>query len=182
MTAQGTHTVNSHKRPECHAPSGYSLKSYSGSNGARDRATAQILDYWEYAGVLRRSCPRNDSCPEYKREGRCNVGGLHVRDVVNPTFAGMWLPMAGEASVGRKDRAEVSHVISAANGGAYCGCGTLPENGAINANRADADMSIEDLPMSAVALLAGWGTWWRKNRARKASLARLAKTSANVTV
>lgn len=174
LSARGPATVSSSDGVECHAPSGYSLKSYSGAGGVRDRATSQILDYWHDSGVLRWSCPRDASCPEYKREGRCDVGGVHVRDVVNPDLAGLWMPMAGMTAVGRKDRAEVSHVVSAANGGAYCGCGTLPENGAINANRADADMAVDALPMSARALLAGWPAWWREHRARKASLARIA--------
>lgn len=172
-TAQGVTTINSTTRPECHAPSGHSVKDYSGANGARARQTGMVLDYWQAMGVLRTSCPRNSSCPVFADSGACDVGGMHVRDVVNPYLAGMWFPLAGQDSTGRATRAELSHVIASANGGAYCACGLLPESGARNASRGDRDMIVESLPASALSLLNGWPAYWTANVARKASLARL---------
>lgn len=154
--AHGPATVCSDQRPECHAPSGYTVRDFSGANGARDRQRDMILAYWQAAGVAR-----------YNRR----AGGVwEVRDVVNGGAS--WLPLAGKGEESRADRAEFSHVRSAHNGGAWCACNLLPESGATNAARGDANMS--DLPMSARALLAGWGAWWKANAARKASLARIA--------
>ena len=157
--AQGVTTVNSSTRPECHAPSGYSVKDYSGANGARDRQRAMILAFWEAQGVAR------------WQGDIANGGGSrwYVRDMVNG--GDTWLPIARQGEDSRADRAEFSHVRSTANGGAWCACNLLPESGATNAARGDSDVS--DLSPSARALLAAWPTWWRANVARKASLARL---------
>lgn len=158
--AHGTATVCSTERPECHAPSGYSVKDYSGKPAAngiapRDRQRAVILAFWEEQGIAR-----------YNRR----AGGVwEVRDMVNGGDA--WLPIAGQADAGRADRAEFSHIRACANGGAWCACNVLPENGATNAARGDRD--VTDLTMSARAVLAAWPAWFRANVARKASLARL---------
>lgn len=160
-TAHGVTTVCSDVRPECHAPSGYSVRDYSGANGARDRQRDMILAFWEVQGVAR------------WQGDIANGGGSrwYVRDMVNG--GDKWLPIARQGEDSRADRAEFSHVRSTANGGAWCACNLLPESGAVNAARGDADMT--DLPASARALLAAWPEWWKTNVARKASLARLAK-------
>lgn len=158
-TAQGITTVNSTKRPECHAPSGYRINDYSGANGARDRMRDMVLAFWEAQGVAR------------WQGDIANGGGSrwYVRDMVNGGET--WLPIARQGEDSRADRAEFSHVRSTANGGAWCACNLLPESGATNAARGDAD--VTDLSLSARALLAAWPAWWRENVARKASLARL---------
>lgn len=156
--AHGAMTVCSSVRPECHAPSGYSVKSFSGANGARARQRDMVLAFWESQGVAR-----------WQNGGAGGGGRWLVRDVVNG--GAEWLPLAGAGETDRADRAEFSHVRSAANGGAWCGCGLLPESGAVNAARGDADMT--DLSPSARALLVAWPTWWAENAARPASLKRL---------
>lgn len=158
--AHGPASVCSTVRPECHAPSGYSVRDYSGANGARDRQRDMILAFWEAQGWAM-----------WRNGGAGGGGRWYVRDAAQG--GAEWLPLAGRDDAGRADVAEFSHVRSAANGGAWCACNLLPECGAVNAARGDADMS--DLPMSARALLAAWPEWWRENVARKASLARLAK-------
>lgn len=164
-TAQGVTTVNSTHRPECHAPSGYSVRDYSGkpaANGVapRDRQRDTILAFWEAQGIAR------------WQGDIANGGGSrwYVRDMVNGGDA--WLPLARQGEDARADRAELSHVRSAANGGAWCACNLLPENGAVNAARGDANVTT--LTPAARAVLAAWPAWWRANVARKASLARLA--------
>ena len=158
--AHGPASVCSTVRPECHAPSGYSVRDYSGANGARDRQRDMILAFWEAQGVAR-----------WQRGGAGGGGRWMVRDMAQG--GAEWLPLAGREDAGRADVAEFSHVRSARNGGAWCACNLIPECGAVNAARGDADMT--DLPAAARALLAAWPAWWRANVARKASLARLAK-------
>lgn len=157
--AHGIATVCSTARPECHAPSGFKVTDYSGANGARDRMRDMVLAFWESQGVAR------------WQGDIANGGGSrwYVRDLVNGGET--WLPIARQGEDSRADRAEFSHIKSARNGGAWCACNLLPESGAMNAARGDADMA--DLPMAARALLAAWPAWWRANVARKASLARL---------
>lgn len=157
--AHGPASVCSTIRPECHAPSGYSVKDYSGANGARDRQRDMILAFWEAQGVAR-----------WVNGGKGGGGRWMVRDMVNG--GAEWLPLAGQGDAGRADVAEFSHVRSANNGGAWCACNLLPENGAVNAARGD--MDVTDLTPGARALLAAWPAWWTANVARKASLARLA--------
>lgn len=155
--AHGPVTVRSQgARVECHAASGYTVRDFSGANGARDRQRAMVLAFWEAQGVARYN----------KRAG----GVWQVRDMVNG--GDTWLPLATRGEESRADRAEFSHVVSAAHDGAWCACNLLPECGAVNAARGDAN--ITTLPMSARALLAAWPAWWTANVARKASLARLA--------
>ena len=172
--AHGVTTVCSTARTECHAASGFDVRAFSGSNGARDRQTAMILDYWQHAGILRTSCPRNASCPNYAANGACDLGGMHVRDVVNADLSHLWFPLAAQDATRRADRAELSHVRSAADGGAYCACNLLPECGARNAARGDLSMTRDDMTEAAAQVLGGWPAYWRANVARKASLARLA--------
>lgn len=160
--AHGATTVCSTIRPECHAPSGYSVRDYSGANGARARQRDTILAFWEAQGMAR-----------WQRGGAGGGGRWMVRD--NAQGAAEWLPLAGQGDAGRADVAELSHVRSARNGGAWCGCGLVAESGAVNAARGDADMSDADLSDAWRATLAAWPAWWRANVARKASLARLAK-------
>lgn len=157
-TAHGVVTVCSSVRPECHAPSGYTVRDFSGANGARDRQRDMILAFWEAQGVAR-----------WQNGGAGGGGRWLVRDLVNG--GAEWLPLATREAVGRADVAEFSHIRAAANGGAWCACNLLPESGATNAARGDRD--IRDLSPSARALLAAWPAWWRENIARKASLARL---------
>lgn len=161
--AQGVTTVKSSHRVECHAPSGYTVRDYSAKPAAngiapRDRMRDIILAFWEAQGVAR-----------YVTGGAGGGGRWMMRDMVNGGDA--WLPMAGQSDAGRADVAEFSHVKSARNGGAWCACNMLPESGAVNAARGDANVS--DLSPSARAVLAAWPMWWRENVARKASLARL---------
>lgn len=158
--AHGPASVCSDVRPECHAPSGYSVRDYSGANGARDRQRDMILAFWEAQGVAR-----------WQRGGAGGGGRWMVRDMAQGGAA--WLPLAGQADAGRADVAEFSHVRSAAQGGAWCACNLIPECGAVNAARGDAN--VTDLPDAARVLLAAWPAWWRANVARKASLARLTK-------
>ena len=159
--AHGPASVCSSVRPECHAPSGFTVRDFSGANGARDRQREMILAFWESQGVAR------------WQGDIANGGGSrwYVRDMVNGGDA--WFPIARQGEDSRADRGEFSHVRSASNGGAWCACNLLPECGAINAARGDADMT--ELSPAARALLAAWPAWWRENVARKASLARLAK-------
>lgn len=156
--AMGVTTVASATRVECHAPSGFTVRDFSGANGARDRQRDMILRFWESQGVAR-----------YRTGGAGGGGAWYVRDVVNG--GAEWLPLATRDSVGRADCAEFSHVRSAERGGAWCACNLLPENGATNLARGGVNMS--NLSPSARALLAAWPSWWRENVARKASLKRL---------
>jgi hypothetical protein len=171
--AHGVVTVCSADRTECHAASGFDVKCFSGSNGARDRQTAMVLDYWQACGILRTSCPRNASCPSFAANGRCDLGGMHVRDLVNADLAGNWYPLAARDAAGRADRAELSHVRSAQRGGCYCACNLLPENGARNAARGDLDMTRGDMTAEGARVLGGWPAYWRATVARKASHARI---------
>jgi len=152
--AQGVTTVRSAQRVECHAPSGYSVKDYSGSNGARERVLSQMFAFWEAQGIARKGAE-----------------GWEVRDVLTGDGA-TWLPMSAAGATGRADVAERSHIIAARNGGAFCPCNVLPESGAVNAARGESNVTA--LPPAARAVLAAWPLWWRENVARKASLARLA--------
>ncbi len=151
----GVTTVASAVRVECHAPSTFSVRDLSGSNGARDRVLAQMFDFWQSVGIARKGAE-----------------GWEVRDVLTGDGA-TWLPVSAAGGTGRADVAERSHIVAAANGGAFCPCNVLPESGAVNAARGDAN--VTDLPMAARAVLAAWPSWWRENVARKASLARLTK-------
>lgn len=168
-TSHGATTVCSDTRPECHAPANYRSSDYSGSNGARDVQRDMILAFWESQGMAR-------------WQGDIQNGGgsrWYVRD--NAQGAANWLPLArrdDEGKAGRSDRAEFSHVVSAVNGGAWCACNLVAEAGAVNANRGDEDMSADALSPAWEATLAAWPMWWKENRARKASLARLAKVNA----
>lgn len=159
--AHGASTVCSSVRPECHAPSGYDVKSYSGANGARARQRDMILAFWESQGMA-----------QWRNGGAGGGGRWYVRD--NAQGGAEWLPLAGQGDAGRADVAELSHVRSAANNGAWCACGLVGESGAVNAARGDRDMSADELSPAWRATLAAWPAWWRANVARKASLARLA--------
>lgn len=163
--AHGVTTVCSKVRPECHAPSGYSVKDYSAklaSTGIapRDRMRDMILGFWETQGVAR-----------YVTGGKGGGGRWQVRDLVNG--GAEWLPLADgtEWGSGRAQVAEFSHIVSTNNGGAWCACNLLPESGATNAARGD--VNVTTLSPSARALLAAWPAYWTKHYARKASLARL---------
>lgn len=159
--ARGVTTVYSTgDRVECHAASGFTVRAFSGKpakNGIapRDRQRDMILAFWVAQGVARYN----------KRAG----GVWEARDLMHDGSA--WMPLAGQGDAGRSDVIELSHVRSAHNGGAWCACNLIPENGAVNAARGDADM--RDLNPAARALLAAWPAWWRENAARPASLARL---------
>lgn len=166
--AHGITSVCSSARVECHAASGYSVRDYSGKPAAngiapRDRMRDVILSFWEAQGVARWMPTRDAS-------GRITGSAWHARDMVNG--GSEWLPIGGRDDAGRADVAEFSHIRSTANGGAWCACNLLPESGAVNAARGDADVTT--LSPAARAVLAAWPTWWRENVARKASLARLA--------
>jgi hypothetical protein len=161
--AHGPVSVCSSSRPECHAPSGFSVRDYSGKPAAngqapRDRQRDMILAFWESQGIARWQC------------GGAGGGGRWlVRDMMNDGAA--WLPLATRDGERTADVAEFSHIVSARSGGAWCACNLLPESAAVNAARGDANVTA--LSMSARAVLAAWPAWWRKNAARKASLARL---------
>jgi hypothetical protein len=165
--AHGVTTVSSSRGPECHAASYFCAKCVQSSR--RNAINGDILRFWESQGVARSTCPRNASCPEYRRNGACALG-WHGRDLVNSENSGAWLPFAGAGMARRADRCEFSHVRPA-HGGAYCACNLVPESGARNASRGDV---APTLTPAARALLAAWPMWWRENVARKASLARLA--------
>ena len=161
--AIGVTTVKSASRVECHAPSGFTVRDYSAKPAAngiapRDRMRDVILSFWESQGVARWQCG-----------GAGGGGRWMVRDMVND--GAEWLPLAGQGEGMRADRAEFSHIRSACNGGAWCACNLLPENGAVNAARGDANVST--LSPSARAVLAAWPAYWRKYVARKASKARV---------
>lgn len=158
--AHGMTTVCSDARPECHAPSGFSVRDFSGANGARARQRDMILAFWEAQGMAR-----------WQSGGAGGGGRWYVRD--NAQGASEWSPLAAQGDAGRADVAEFSHVRSAANGGAWCACGLVAESGAVNAARGDRDMSDAELSPAWRATLAAWPTWWQENVARKASLARL---------
>ena len=175
--AHGPASVCSDVRPECHAPSGYSVRDYSGANGARDRQRDMILAFWEAQGMARRQCVACGSA-DVTDAGMCRVcrtftARWYVRDAAQG--GADWLPLAGQGDAGRADVAEFSHVRSAANGGAWCACGLVAESGAVNAARGDRDMTDAEVPAAWRATLAAWPAYWRANVARKASLARLAK-------
>lgn len=195
--ATGITTVFSPDRPECHAPSGFTVRDYSGScpcatckdfrkaggegrgpgckgTTPRDVQRSAILAFWESQGVARATCNECHGV-DLTPTGMCRACRVYrvrweVRDVVNG--GGEWLPLAAQGEDGRGDRAEFSHVRSARRGGAWCACNLLPEAGNTNAARGSAD--IDALSMAARALLAAWPAWWTANRARKASLSRLA--------
>lgn len=161
--AIGVTTVASAHRVECHAPSGYTVRDYSGKPAAngiapRDRQRDVILAFWESQGVAR-----------WQNGGNGGGGQWLVRDMVNG--GDTWLPLARLGESDRADRAEFSHVRAAQRGGAWCACNLLPEVGALNAARGDANVTA--LSPGARAVLAAWPAWWRENSARKASLARL---------
>lgn len=165
MDAYGISTVSSSVRPECHAPSGYSVRDYSAKaapNGVspRDRQRDIILAFWESRGVAR-----------WRAGGAGGGGRWEARDLINPTLAGRWLPLATRADVGRSDRIEMSHVVPSRACGAWCACNVVPEVGAVNAARGDA--MVSDMTPDARALLDAWPAWWRAHVARKASLERL---------
>lgn len=153
-------TVVSRYGVECHAPSGYATTDYSGSNGSRARQRDMILAYWEAQGVAR-----------WQSGGAGGGGQWMVRD--NYQDGAEWLPLASFGEAGRADRAELSHVISAANGGAWCACGIVAEVGAVNMSRGDQNMSDSELSPAWRGVLRGWHAYWVENIARKASLARL---------
>ena len=159
--AHGPATVCSDVRPECHAPSGYSVRDFSGANGARDRQRDMILAFWESRGMAR-----------WQNGGAGGGGRWYVRDAAQG--AAEWLPLATAGDAGRADVAEFSHVRSAANNGAWCACGLVAESGAVNAARGDRDMTADEVPAAWRATLDAWPAYWRENVARKASLARLA--------
>lgn len=161
--AMGITTVKSAHRVECHAPSGYSVRDYSGKPAStgispRDRMRDIILAFWEEQGVA-----------VYRTGGAGGGGRWYVRDMVNggDTF----YPLATQGEGDRADRWEFSHVRSTDNGGAWCACNLLPEVGAFNAARGSANVTT--LSPSARAVLAAWPAYWHKHVARKASLARL---------
>lgn len=161
--AIGVTTVASASRVECHAPSGFTVRDYSGkpaANGVapRDRQRDVILAFWESQGVAR-----------WQNGGAGGGGRWMVRDMVNDGSA--WMPLADGTMTGRADAAEFSHIRSARNGGAWCACNLLPESGAVNAARGD--VNVTELSPAAEAVLAAWPAWWTANVARKASLARL---------
>jgi hypothetical protein len=151
-------------RPECHAPSGFSVKDYSGAPAKgkdyspRDVQRDTILAFWESQGVAR-----------WVNGGAGGGGRWMVRDMVNG--GGEWLPLASQGEARRAGVGEFSHVVSTRNGGAWCACNLLPESGATNAARGDAN--ITELSPGARAVLAAWPAWWSANKARPASLARL---------
>lgn len=160
-SAMGPVTVSSAEGVECHAPSGYSVRDYSGANGARDRQRDMILAFWEAQGMAR-----------WQNGGAGGGGRWYVRDAAQG--GAEWLPLAGQGDAGRADVAEFSHIRSARNGGAWCACCLVAESGAVNAARGDRDMTDAEVPTAWRATLAAWPTYWRANVARKASLARLA--------
>jgi hypothetical protein len=164
--ARGVTCVHSATRPECHAPSGYSVKDYSGKPAAngiapRDRMRDTILAFWEAQGVAR-----------YQTGGAGGGGRWMVRDILHD--ASVWMPLAGQGEESRATHAELSHVRACERGGAWCAGNLLPENGADNAARGSRDIPASDLTAGARALLAAWPAYWRENYARPASLARLA--------
>lgn len=161
--AMGVTTVASATRPECHAPSGYAINDYSAKPAAngiapRERMMDMVLDFWQSQGVAR-----------YNRR----AGGVwEVRDVINPSAAGEWFPLAGQCEDRRGDRAVFSHMRACAKGGAWCACNVVPEVGAFNHSRGNQNAPLTP---AARALLAAWPTFWEHNYARPASLRRLGK-------
>lgn len=153
-------TVISRYGVECHAPTGFASTSYSGSNGSRDRQRDMVLAYWEAQGMA-----------EWRSGGAGGGGRWYVRD--NHQDAAEWLPLASFGESQRGDRAELSHVVSAANGGAWCACGLVAEVGAKNGARGERNMSDSELSPAWRGVLRAWDAYWRANVARKASLARL---------
>lgn len=161
--AHGAHSVCSADRPECHAPSGFSVKDYSGkpaSNGItpRDRQRATILAFWESRGIA-----------EWRKGGANGGGAWWAIDVVS----GEWMPLAQQGEDARANRIEFSHIRSNANGGAWCACNVVPENGATNLARGDKDLPLDELPGWMLDTLSKWHGHFIANVARKASLARL---------
>lgn len=170
----GVTTVLSSKGPECHANTAYAHGDLSGKPAAngiapRERYESFILRFWVARGVARTSCPRDNSCPEYAANKRCALG-VHVRDVINTEAAGYWFPMASQTEGDRADRAVYSHMRSVANGGAFCGCGVVPEVGAFNEARGARNAPLTP---AARAVLMAWPDWWRANEMRAASAKRL---------
>jgi hypothetical protein len=150
--ARGFATVYGPSRVECHAPSTYSVRDLSGSNGARDRVLTHMFAFWQASGIARKGAE-----------------GWEVRDLLNN--GSVWLPMSVAGGTGRADVAERSHIIAANNGGAFCPCNVLGESGAINAARGDANVSA--LTMGAEAVMVEWRAYWTENVARKSQLARV---------
>jgi hypothetical protein len=81
------------------------------------------------------------------------------------------MPFATQGEETSGERVVFSHVVSADNGGAWCACNLLPENGAANDNRKGDDMT--ELNGDAVYILTGWRGYALAVTLRKASLARL---------
>lgn len=151
----------SNPRPECHAASTYRVSDLSGANGwegPRGKKMHTILTYWQSIGIARYN----------KRAG----GVWEGRDVLH---GGEWLPFAGQGEEARADRVVFSHVFSSDNGGAWCACNVVPENGAANTARGSLNMSSDGTSLTPDALVAltGWGAWWAKHAARPTSLKRM---------
>lgn len=168
--AHGVTTVVSTTRPECHAPSGYTVRDFSAKPAStgispRDRQRDMILAFWESQGVARWA-------PTKDEHGKFNGARWEVRDVLNSEASGMWFPLATQGEDMRADMCVFSHMRSAANCGAWCACNIVPEVGAFNHARGEMDAPLTP---SARALLAAWPAWWAKHYARPASLARLGR-------
>lgn len=159
--SHGPATVCSTERPECHAPRFFKSSDYPGAaGGARDKQRETILAFWESRGMA-----------VWRNGGAGGGGRWFVRD--NSQGAAEFLPLASRGDAGRSDVAEFSHVVSAANGGAWCACNLVGESGAVNAARSDADLTTGELSTAWAQTLAAWPAYWEANHARKASLARL---------
>jgi hypothetical protein len=160
--ADGYATVVSDESVECHASSTYrrtDLSRSGGDSSPEAKAKARILAYWESEGIAR-----------YVTGGAGGGGHWEARDILH---SGDWMPFASQGEETSGERVVFSHVKSADNGGAWCACNLLPENGAANDNRKGDDMMREELSADAVYLLEGWRGYALAVTLRKASLARL---------
>lgn len=158
MAASGT---GKNVRPECHAASTFRVSDLSGANGwegPRGKKMDAMLTYWASLGLARYN----------KRAG----GVWEGRDVLH---GGAWLPFATQGEEARADRVVFSHVFAADNGGAWCACNVLIENGAANTARGSLNMTSDStvLTPDALRMLTGWRAYWTRHLARPASLKRM---------
>lgn len=141
-------TVTTDARPECHAPTGVRREDYSGKNGSRAKRDGMVFDYWCAMGVAYADAV---------------TGDWFAQDVVNGGTEFLpWSDGSGDPETGNYSPTRVvfSHVRSAENDGAACGCGMLPESAASNTMRGGANIAADDLPPMAVRLLEEWPAYW----------------------
>lgn len=183
MSAIGIAAVASDKRVECHAPSGYTQRDYSGkaqenkrtgtiTPAARARKEEEFLMFWQDMGVARWVSGGGRYMERGDRGFKAGGGHWEFRVSFTGEDATDWVRKADLMSnEGRADRAEFSHIYASENGGAWCPCNCIAERGSVNAARGEANMT--GVPLEWQEVLAQWPAWWARYRATGAALKRL---------